>query len=161
MVNVVNDDDVQARPFVPPNAKPLNELSPPQVISRLLQESRLVRVVAFFGHAFSGTHDVAASASRGWKNALQAYEDFGRHCAQSGLRCASFFIRMGRTPKTDAFVKEKAARAQRLGLPFTDMLPWFEDRDWRRLVNSAVDPHPNAEGHRIITENMARTLFPR
>ena len=107
MVSVVNDDDVQARPFVPPNAKPLNELSPPQVISRLLQESRLVRVVAFFGHAFSGAHDVAASASRGWKNALQAYEDFGRHCAQSGLRCASFFIRMGRTPKTDAFVKKR------------------------------------------------------
>ena len=158
MVSVVNDDDVQVRPFVPPDATPLNELSPPQVISRLLQASWLVRVVAFFGHAFSGVHDVAVPALPGWKNALQAYEDFGRHCAQSGLRCASFFVRMGRSPKTDAFVKERATRAHRLDLPFTDMLPWFEGSDWRRLVNSAVDPHPNAEGHRIIAENMARTL---
>jgi lysophospholipase L1-like esterase len=161
MVSVVNDDDVQARPFVLPDAKPLSELSPPQVVTRFLEKSRLVRVVAFYAHAFSGVHDVAAPASPGWKSALQAYEDFGRHCARSGLRCASFFIRMARTPKTDAFVTEQAARAQRLGLSFTDMLPWFEGHDWRRLVNSAVDPHPNAEGHRIIAENMARTLFPR
>jgi lysophospholipase L1-like esterase len=161
MVSVVNDDDVQPRPFVPAHSQPLSELSPPQVISRLLQASRLVRVLAFFGHVFSGVHDVATPASAGWRNAMQAYDEFGRHCAQSGLRCASFFVRMGRSPKTDAFVAEKATRARRLGLHFTDMLPWFEGSDWRRLVNSAVDPHPNAEGHRIIAENMARTLFPR
>ena len=41
------------------------------------------------------------------------------------------------------------------GVPVKDMGPWYEGLDESSLVNSKVDSHPNAEGHRVMAERMA------
>ena len=41
------------------------------------------------------------------------------------------------------------------GVPVKDMGQWFEGLDEFSLMNSKVDSHPNAEGHRVMAEHMA------
>jgi hypothetical protein len=38
------------------------------------------------------------------------------------------------------------------------MAPWYEGLDTRSFMNSKIDSHPNAEGHRLIAEHMANDI---
>ena len=40
------------------------------------------------------------------------------------------------------------------GVPVKDMGQWFGRLDKFSLMNSKVDSHPNAEGHRVMAEHM-------
>jgi len=64
-------------------------------------------------------------------------------------------------PISHALDDEIEARAQSGGFYFCDTLPWFRGHNLRRLTNSFIDTHPNAEGHRILAEGMARFLAGR
>jgi lysophospholipase L1-like esterase len=41
------------------------------------------------------------------------------------------------------------------GVPVKDMGEWYQGLDESLLVNSKIDGHPNAEGHRLMAEHMA------
>jgi hypothetical protein len=40
-----------------------------------------------------------------------------------------------------------------------DMSGWFVGRDLQEQFNSKVDPHPNSQGHKVISDNIADYLL--
>ena len=52
------------------------------------------------------------------------------------------------------------AAARDIAVPLYDCLPFFEGKSPFSLMNRArVDPHPNAEGHALLAEGIAKILF--
>jgi hypothetical protein len=44
------------------------------------------------------------------------------------------------------------------GFPVKDVGPWFAGHDISALIISKIDPHPNAEAHRLMAEQMAMDI---
>jgi lysophospholipase L1-like esterase len=60
-------------------------------------------------------------------------------------------------PLLDAHAKIRDL-ATRLQVPFLDLLDAFEGREWKSVCVSPVNEHPNARGHKIAAEAIARFL---
>jgi hypothetical protein len=82
-------------------------------------------------------------------------------CRARGIPLAVFHFRMLDDPISHGLNDAIGDRAEASGVYFCDTLPWFAGRNIRRLTNSFIDTHPNAEGHRILAEGMARFLITR
>ena len=97
----------------------------------------------------------------GWQQSMQSLDEMARFCRARALPLAVFHFRMIDDPISSALNQEIETHARADGFYFSDTLPWFTGRNIRRLTNSFIDTHPNAEGHRILAEGMARFLLDR
>jgi lysophospholipase L1-like esterase len=97
----------------------------------------------------------------GWHQSMQSLHEMARICRDRGIPLAVFHFRMIDDPISRALNDDLEARARADGFSFSDTLPWFTGQNIRRLTNSFLDTHPNAEGHRILADGMAHVLLER
>ena len=97
----------------------------------------------------------------GWRDSMRSVEEIAAVCRARGVPLAVFHFRMLDDAVSKALNEELGARAGQDGFYFADTLSWFAGRDIRRLTNSFIDTHPNAAGHRILAEGMARYMMER
>ena len=160
LVVVSNDDEIAVRPDRDPGTRPssMRDRTPPEILSDLRNRLWLYRVAYHLQH-YGWYDEQPLPDSEGWRRALAAYEAFGQFCQDRHLACVTFYHRMYVSPKNAVFVRAFAGVADRHGWGFHDTRPWFPaQNDAKRLVNSIVDTHPNAEGHRVIAEHQAKVL---
>jgi lysophospholipase L1-like esterase len=81
-------------------------------------------------------------------------------CKERGIPFAIAFWRYGTSDLTDAEWADLSAIARERGFPLADMAPAFAGKDLRKITNSVVDSHPNADGHRIAAERLDEILAP-
>jgi lysophospholipase L1-like esterase len=99
--------------------------------------------------------------SAGWRESMQSLDEMARDCRARGVPLAVFHFRMLDDPISHGLNDAIEDRAEADGFYLCDTLPWFAGRNIRRLTNSFIDTHPNAEGHRILAEGMAHFLLTR
>lgn len=86
---------------------------------------------------------------------MSALRELVAMCEEHKIPLIVFFERSDRSdnqPLLDAVVRHAG------GVSVKDMAPWHDGLDTSLLVNSKVDRHPNAEGHRVIAEYMADNI---
>ena len=160
LVVVSNDDGIAVPPENDPKTglTPTRNRTPPEVLAELRNRLWLYRVTYHLQH-YGWYDDQPFPDSEGWRRALAAYEAFGEFCEARRLVCITFYHRMFNSPKNEVFVRAYAGVANRHGWEFRDTRQWFPaQNDAKRLINSIVDTHPNAEGHRVIADNQAKAL---
>ncbi len=92
----------------------------------------------------------------GWNQSMSALRELVAMCEQHTIPLIVFFERTDRSdnqPLFDDVVRHAG------GVPVKDMAPWHDGLDTSLLVNSKVDGHPNAEGHRVMAEHMADDIM--
>lgn len=161
LVIVSNDDEIATpldqRPYA--RAEALTGRDPPEVLSLLLRKAWIYRM-GYHLHKYGKYDDQPLPQAEGWARALSAYQGIGEFCEQHGLLLVSFYHRMYYSPKNEVLVQAYANVARQHGWAFIDTRSWFPpENDAKRLVNSIVDTHANAAGHRLIAEKQATVLL--
>jgi lysophospholipase L1-like esterase len=95
----------------------------------------------------------------GWQRSMTALAEAQRLAHGHGAPFVVFLCRMLPDEVTDTLWRDISRVGAVEGFPLVDTLPWFHGVPVRSLVNSFVDTHPNAEGHRFLAEGMARALI--
>lgn len=88
----------------------------------------------------------------GWRGSMSALSELVVTCQERKIPLILFYKRLD-PDENNLLFADVFRHAQ--GLPVKDMAPWFAGLNIQSLVNSKVDTHPNAEGHRVIAEHMA------
>jgi len=88
----------------------------------------------------------------GWRGSMSALSELVAICQERKIPLILFFKRL-HPEKNNLLFGDVVRYAQ--GIPVKDMAPWFAGLNVSSLVNSKVDTHPNAEGHRVMAERMA------
>ncbi len=91
----------------------------------------------------------------GWRISMHSLARIAEYCHTRGIPFVTFLYRPIPTPHTDRLRTALSEAAQRDHFYFCDTLPWFSGRNFRQLVNSFVDTHPNAKGHQMLANGMA------
>jgi len=99
--------------------------------------------------------------SAGWRESMAALDTLVGVCRARGTPLAVFHFRMMDDSISAALNEDLDAHARSRGFVFADTLPWFRGLNIRQLTNSFVDTHPNAAGHAVLAEGMARLLTAR
>lgn len=86
---------------------------------------------------------------------MAALEELAAICKERKLPLIIFFRRMDPDENT-LLLADVVQHAK--GVPVKDMAPWFAGLKVSSVVNSKVDGHPNAEGHRVMAEHMAEDI---
>lgn len=135
--------------------------SPPEVVTALLGRSWLYRLI---GHVRRHAGDGAAGAppreSPGWRQSMEQAAAIADFCSARKLPFAAVLWRYRASPLTDALWADLSAVAAAKGFPLADMKPAFDGADFRAVTVSAVDSHPNAEGHRLAAARIEAFLAP-
>ena len=82
----------------------------------------------------------------GWQESMHSVKEMARICHARGLPLVVLHFRMIDDPVSRTLNQEIETLARVDGFHFSDTLPWFAGRNIRRLTNSFIDTHPNAEG---------------
>lgn len=93
--------------------------------------------------------------ARGWRESMSALEELVAMCEERKILLVMFFRRMH--PDENYVLLADVVRHAK-GVPVKDMAPWFAGLSVSSVVNSKVDGHPNAEGHRVMAERMAEDI---
>jgi lysophospholipase L1-like esterase len=89
---------------------------------------------------------------KGWSQSMSALSELVAMCEEHNIPLIVFFVRL--YPDENQQLFDDVVRHAH-GVPVKDMGQWFEGLDASSVVNSKVDSHPNAEGHRVMAEHMA------
>jgi lysophospholipase L1-like esterase len=92
----------------------------------------------------------------GWRHSMAALRELVRICRERHIPLMMFFERSHRTDSSTLLLEDVVRNTR--GVPVEDMAPWYEGLDTRSFMNSKIDSHPNAEGHRLIAEHMANDI---
>lgn len=92
------------------------------------------------------------SHSAGWNQSMSALGELAEMCEKHKIPLIVFF-RRSKASESNPLLEDVVRHVQ--GVPVKDMGPWYEGVDEFSVVNSKVDGHPNAEGHRVMAEHMA------
>lgn len=95
----------------------------------------------------------AARESVGWRQSMAALHELVTICNERRIPLMVFFERTRKTEETTTLLQDVARNAP--GIPVVDMAPWYAGVDAQQFMNSKIDRHPNAEGHRLMAEHMA------
>jgi len=160
LVYVENDIEKNLPPFDPARKLSLRGKSPPEAIELILWHSRLYRLAA---HVLRhrGREAVPDRSAPGWQASMADMASIADCCQERHLPLAVFLWRMTPSPTTDALWQDLSAVANAKGFALCDMEPAFRGLDPLKFRISAVDAHPNSEGHRVVAEAMDAFLASR
>lgn len=158
LLYVDNDTDYldTAHPYLGHMPNPLE--SPLGAADYVLTASRVYFMVRHFAPALlTSLSNPGADETNtaGWRISMESLARIAEYCHARGIPFATFLYRPIPTPRTDRLRAALSEAAHRDHFYFCDALPWFAGRDFRQLVNSFVDTHPNAKGHRILAGGIA------
>jgi len=100
-----------------------------------------------------------APTEPGWLESRTALTAIAGRMRETGGRLVIFLYNLdGREPAPAALARLREFGAE-TGVPVFDTLPFFAGHDPLSLINRrVVDPHPNAAGHALLADGIARTL---
>lgn len=155
-------NDIEPTPeteFNPWSEYSFDRKSPPQIVQLMLGRSWVYRIVMHLKNygieKSDGRLDVN---SIGWKQSMNSLVLIHQYCKKRNIPFVLFYYRMLPQAFENEVSDQIATISKRTGFLFEDVLPWFKGRDIQTMINSLVDPHPNALGHKLIAENMASSL---
>lgn len=92
------------------------------------------------------------SSRKGWDDSISALDELVSMCRARNVPLMIFYYRLN-VDAENPLLADVIAHAK--GFPVKDVGPWFAGHDILTLILSKVDPHPNAEAHRLMAEHMA------
>ena len=154
---VQNDIEENKGPFDPWTAGSLRGKSLPDMVITMLGKLWFYRLVNHTYHyalpkQLKGQSSNPSQGGEGWSDSMSALGELVAMCEEHKIPLIVFFERSDPGENNPLF--EDVVRHVH-GVPVKDMGQWFEGLDEFSLVNSKVDGHPNAEGHRVMAEHMA------
>lgn len=157
---VGNDIELNEGPFDPRAVAAIEGKSPVGAAMTMLGKLWLYRMADHFYHYGIGARiqqktGVPPSGDRGWNASMSALTELVALCDERRIPLMIFFFRWQPSEFQPLF--EDVGRHAG-GYPVSDIERWFQGRDINSLMNSKVDSHPNAEGHRLIAEHMAEEI---
>lgn len=156
-----NDIEANEGPF-DPSIISFKDKSPPQLARLVLWESWLYRLAS---HAYrygwrpsrTSRFQEKEASDPGRKSSMRALVNIAAVCEKHKIPFAVFYFRWKPTPFENALLED--VRRSVAPTPVEDISKWFAGKEVRHFYNSQIDSHPNAEGHRVIAENMATDLL--
>ncbi|MGE0646200.1 MAG: SGNH/GDSL hydrolase family protein [Nitrospira sp.] len=157
---VQNDVEVNRGPFDPwAQSSPWGKSFPDMVITMVgkLWFYRLIHHTYTYALPTSQSEATKASQqeSKGWRESMSALGELVAMCQERRIPLMVFFRRL-HADENNLLLADVVRHAQ--GVPVKDMAPWFAGIKVSSVVNSKVDGHPNAEGHRVMAEHMAEDI---
>jgi len=132
--------------------------NPPNANATLLRWSWLYRLIYYLGPDLLGSAKLPTT-NDGWQQSMEALAEAHEVSTQYQAGFVTYLYRMLADDLTDSLQQDISRVAEAGQFRFVDTLPWFEKSQFSSLINSFVDTHPNAMGHRIIAEGIARDLL--
>mgnify|MGYP005839779249 CR=1 FL=1 len=163
LLYVYNDTDEHERPFDPFAQFEFANYSFSGKVQLILGHSWLYRLVQHVreqrgsGAREGGTLG-ATERSAGWLASIAALDDIGRWTRDRDLPFATYVWRRSAAP-SDRLWTDLVEAGGRGGFPVVEASPAWVDVSEYRL--SQVDGHPNASGHKLLAEALARDLRKR
>jgi lysophospholipase L1-like esterase len=152
---VANDIHSVSGPFKPERQFSLSDRSPPEVVTFVALQSRLVRLIHFLiKDSNEDVYDRANPADPGFAESMRSMVDMARFCNERRVPFVVFQYRVSESSVrvvTEEVVKVGHAHK----IPVVDTAPWWLGLDMRAHTNSVVDSHPNARGHAVLTQGIA------
>ena len=128
----------------------------PGLVVRTLQKlwlCRLVDHVLRYGfHVREDDRPMPLSDRKGWNDSMSAINELVSMCKAHNMPLMIFFYRH-KVDTGNPLLYDVVSHAK--GIPVKDVGQWFAGHDISTLILSKVDPHPNAEAHRMMAEHMA------
>ena len=157
---VQNDVEVNKGPFDPwAQSSPWGKSFPDMVITLVgkLWFYRLMHHTYTYALPTpqSGLTTTSLQKSAGWRASMSALGELVTLCEDRKIPLMVFFRRMH--PDENNLLLADVVQHTK-GVPVKDMAPWFAGLKVSSVVNSKVDGHPNAEGHRVMAEHMAEDI---
>jgi len=153
VVLVYVDNDVEL-----PTTRSSEDRSPPEVVTKVLGYSWLYRLIVHVRR--SGDERQPHREEPGWRESMDHIALIADDCRARGIPFVVFLWRYRKSALTDAMWEDLSAIAAAKGFVVDDMRLAFENADFRAITISAVDSHPNPEGHRLAAERIEATLAP-
>jgi lysophospholipase L1-like esterase len=156
LMYVSNDLVVHKTPFDPWTEQSFEAKSPPQVIRLLLLKSWLYRLaIHVYGYslenALSDGDFLTYRRGRGWEASMTSMTQIVSECAARRIPLGLFYFRWGPSAFEDSVLED--VRLAAAPVPVQDVSGWFGGKT-KTYFNSPFDPHPNAEGHRILATHI-------
>jgi lysophospholipase L1-like esterase len=157
LVYVPNDIAIKPRESIDPNA----EWRPPVLVGWALSESWIYSAIMHFSRwGLAPATDVQKTvlATYGWELSDRALRAIAQWCEDRGIPFVTYLARMSKDPASDAILSGLRNAGTEMGFLIFDTQPWFSSRDIRKIMNSIVDTHPNADAHALYAAGIAATL---
>lgn len=128
----------------------------PGLVVRTLQKLwlyRLVDHVLRYGfHVREDDRPMPLSGRKGWNDSMSAINELVSRCKAHSMPLMIFFYRH-KVDTENQLPHDVVSHAK--DIPVKDVGQWFAENVISTLIISKVDPHPNAEAHRMMAEHMA------
>jgi len=157
LMYVPNDITIRAQEPFDPSA----EWRPPVLVGWVLSESWIYSAITHigrFGRASTSDTQEAVLSSYGWELSDRAIRAIAQWCENRGIPFVTCLARMDDNPVSDAILSGLLKADTERSFPVFDTLPWFSTMDMRKITNSFVDRHPNADAHALYAEGIAASL---
>lgn len=154
---VQNDIEVTKGPFDPWAQSSLWGKSFPDMMITLMGKLWFYRLVHHtYNYALPvpqvGEATTLPQKGAGWRQSMEALSELMAICEEQHIPLIVFFHRLDSSENKGLY---EAVIQHAQGVSVKDMGQWYGGLAVSSLVNSKVDGHPNAEGHRVIAEHMA------